>query len=466
MSMNTQEARRERGVVGLLAACGVLTSLQFTFIVPVLPRIPALLGVSATDASWLVTITLLIGVVATPMLTRLADTRGRRRMLLVTMGAVVIGSLIAVIPSFATVMIGRALQGCGTAVVPVGIALMSSLVSPRRAVLGIALMSGTLGIGSALGLTLAGPLVEWGGLTGIFWCTAIVAAALGVLVRIRISEPPRGTPVPLDVPGVLLLTLGLTGLLLVISRGQEWGWLSAPTLTLAGVAALSLAGWVPWERRHPHPLVDVRTTLRAPIAPINVASFFATFGMYANHLLTSQEALAPRTTGYGLAIAPDSAGLLLVPSAVTMIVMSPLAARVIDRHGGRASLILGATIMTLAFLFRLAFHAAPFTVVSGSALVGVGVAFAFASMPALITASTAPAHVASANGVNSVVRTFSGAVAAAAFGLVIAALAAPADPSFLSHDALRLSFAVAALCGALTALLAALIRIPRPEELT
>ncbi|MGV9193856.1 MFS transporter [Microbacterium sp. MC2] len=452
-------------IVGTLAGCGVLTSLQFTFIVPVLPLIPELLSTRAADASWLVTITLLVGVVGTPVMTRLADTHGRRRMLLASMALLVIGSLIAIVPVFPAVLVGRALQGFGTAVVPIGIALLSSLVSRRRATIGIALMSGTLGIGSTLGLTLAGPLVEWGGLAAIFVCTALIGAFFCALVRMRIPEPPVRRGATLDALGALLLAIGLTPLLLVISRGHEWGWTSVHTLVLLAVAALALPVWLRWERRHPRPLIDVRTAMRSPIAPINVASFFATFGMYANHLLTSQEALAPAATGYGLTMPPAAAGLFLAPSALAMIALAPVAARVINRFGGRIALMAGAGIMTAAFALRIVLHDDPTSVAIGSALVGVGVAFAFAAMPSLITAATPREDVAAANGINSVVRTFSGGVAAAMFAFAISVAPAEADAAFLSHLALRVSFAFTALCGLTTVIIAALIRLPRHKEL-
>ena len=465
MTVKSDREHSEALVVGLLAACGILTSLQFTFIVPVLPLIPELLDASAADASWLITVTLLVGVVGTPVMTRLADTHGRRRLLLASMGLLVLGSIIAAaIPGFVAVLIGRALQGFGTAVVPIGIALLSSLVSRRRATLGIALMSGTLGIGSTLGLTLAGPLVEWGGLPAIFWCTAAIGAAFCVLIGLLVQEPPAHAVRSFDPWGTALLAIGLTALLLAISRGQEWGWLSGATLGTLALAVVTLSCWLPWERRHPHPLVDVRTTMRAPIAPINVASFFATFGMYANHLLTSQEALAPAATGYGLGMPISTAGLFLVPSALTMITLAPVAARVINRHGGRSALMVGSAIMTAAFLFRMLVHDDPVSVIIGSAFVGVGVAFSFAAMPSLITASARPDEVAAANGVNSVVRTLSGAVAAALFAFVIATLPAPDDAAYLSHLALRVSFGFSALCGAVTVAIAAMIRLPRSKE--
>lgn len=443
----------------------MLSSLQFTLVVPVLPLIPELLGTTAADASWLMTVTLLVGVVGTPVITRLADMHGRRRMLLVAMGLLILGSLIAAVgSSFAAVMIGRALQGFGTAVVPIGIALMNSSVSPRRATFGIALMSGTLGIGSALGLAVAGPLVAWGGLPMIFWVSATVGAVFFALILLRVRETATTQGGAFDIVGAVLLTIGLTTLLLGISRGAQWGWAAPITLTMAAVAMVAMPVWVMWERRHRHPLVDVRVAMSSPILTINLASFVATFGMYANHLLTTQEALAPAASGYGLAAIGSTVGLYLLPSAVVMVLLSPVAARVILRFGGRTALMLGAGIMAIAFLFRMLVHSDALTVMIGSGLVGVGVAFAFASMPSLITASVPRAQIAAANGVNSVVRTLSGAVAAALFALVITLLPAPVDDSYLSHTALVLSFGVAAACGLATVLIAAFLRLPDPKE--
>ncbi len=452
-------------VVGLLAASGMLTSLQFTSMVPVLPLIPEILDTNAADASWLITVTLLVGVVGTPVMTRLADMHGRRRMLLASMALLAAGSIIAAaIPSFTAVLLGRALQGFGTSVVPIGIALLTTLVSRQRAIMGIALMSGTLGIGSALGLTLSGPLAEWGGLPAIFWTTALVSVAFCLLIRLWVDEVPLRTPGRFDYVGSALLAIALTALLLCISRGQIWGWTSPVSFALIATVIVSSIVWGAWELRHPNPVIDVRTAVRAPIAPINIASFFATFGMYANHLLTTQEALAPASTAFGLAAPVAAAGLFVLPSALTMILLAPVAARAISRLGARFALMFGAGIMTLAFLFRMVVHSEPWSVATGSALVGCGVAFAFAAMPSLITASVPRDQVAAANGVNSVVRSLSGAVAAALFAFVIATLPSMTDAAFLSHTALTISFGFSALCGMITVILALALRVPDRKD--
>jgi MFS family permease len=112
-------------VVGVLALAGMLASLQQTLVVPLIPDLPRILDVNATTASWAVTATILTGAVATPIVSRLADIVGKRRMILVALMTMTAGSvLIAVGGSFATVVVGRSLQGFASSLIPVGISLM------------------------------------------------------------------------------------------------------------------------------------------------------------------------------------------------------------------------------------------------------------------------------------------------------------------------------------------------------
>ncbi|MEI3849632.1 MULTISPECIES: MFS transporter [unclassified Microbacterium] len=432
--------RSARLTIGVLALTGMIASLQFTLLMPALPLVPAELGVPAEDAVWLVTITLLTGTLGTPVLTRLGDLYGRRRMLLLSVGLLVVGSVVAAsVPSFTAVLIGRALQGTANAAIPLGIGLMAALLDRTRAVLGIALMSGTLGIGSALGLVLSGVLTAAGGLPAIFWFSAVAGVVVGGLIAMTTRESPRGGPQRFDVLGTALLAVALTALLLLISKGTSWGLTSAAGIVCAVVAVLGFAIWFPWEWRHPRPVVDVRAALRAPVLQINIASFFATFGMFANHLLTMQEALGPVETRMGLGLPEVVAGAVLAPSAVLMILLAPAAARALSRFGGRATLCGGCAVMAAAFLFRAVAHGDVVLVVLGSGLVGAGIAFAFAAMPALITEASPAADVAAANGVNSLVRALSGAVASAAFAFALVSWPATADPDFLSDTGLTAS---------------------------
>jgi MFS family permease len=455
--------RPERLIIAVLAGCGMLTSLQFTLIVPVLPEIPEILDVSANDASWMVTVTLLAGTAATPVLTRLADLRGRRRMLLLCLALLVAGSVIAAVGlTFPTVLLGRALQGSATAILPIGISLLGELTSRERANVGIALMSGTLGIGSALGLPLSGILVAVAGLPALFWFSAVAGGLFLVAVGVVVPRTPGRARGRLDVAGSIVLSAGLVCALLVVSKGAVWGWLSPAVIALASGAIVAFAFWFPFELRRSSPVVDVRTSLRPFVLVTNVASFFAAFGMFANHLLTVQEARAPAGTGLGLSAL--GAGLTILPAAVAMIALAPVAGRLLNRAGGRLTLALGSAVISGGFVFRLLFHEGLAIVVAGALIVGVGTAFAFAAMPALIMSAVPRDEIASANGVNSLIRSMSGAAASATFAALLVALPGASGADELSEAALLTAFGIVAACSAVAAVLALTLRPPRADR--
>jgi predicted MFS family arabinose efflux permease len=209
----------------VLSLCGMVTALQFTLVVPLLPEFPQLLDISASDSSWLVTATLLTAAVGTPIIARMADMYGKRRMLLVALGAMILGSVICALEvSFLTMIVGRALQGFGASLIAVGISILRDKLPPERIGTAVALMSATMGIGSALGLPLAGVLSDWLGWHSIFWFGAVAGVVLVVALIAVVEESSVRTPGRFDVAGALVLSAALICLLLPISKGSAWGW--------------------------------------------------------------------------------------------------------------------------------------------------------------------------------------------------------------------------------------------------
>ena len=157
-------------IIAVLSLCGTVVALQQTMVIPLLPDFPAILGVSPDDASWLVTATLLTAAVATPIMSRLADMFGKRLMMILCMVAMTAGSVVAALGHlFLTVIIGRSLQGFAAALIPIGISIMRDELPKEKVGSAVALMSATLGIGSALGLPLSGIIYENLGWQAIFW---------------------------------------------------------------------------------------------------------------------------------------------------------------------------------------------------------------------------------------------------------------------------------------------------------
>src|SRR5437899_1850681 len=136
---------RSQLFVAVLALAGITAALQQTVIVPLVPQLPVLLDAPASDTTWVVTATLLAGAVATPVVGRLADMYGKRRMLLVCLVFLVSGSLVgALSTSLVPLVVGRSLQGLATAIIPVGISLMRDLLPSDRLGSATAMMSASL----------------------------------------------------------------------------------------------------------------------------------------------------------------------------------------------------------------------------------------------------------------------------------------------------------------------------------
>ena len=444
--------RPTTAIVAVLALCGTAVALQQTMVVPLLPEFPSILGVSADDASWLVTATLLTSAVATPVMSRLADMFGKRLMMLVCMVAMVAGSVLAALSSaFPLVIAGRALQGFAAALIPIGISIMRDELPRERVSSAVALMSATLGIGGALGLPLAGIVSESLGWHANFWLSAIVGVLLLGAILLVIPESRVRTGGSFDYLGAVLLSIALTGLLLVISKGTAWGWRSEQVIVLFLIAVGALAAWVPFELRVGQPLVDLRTSARRPVLLTNIASVLLGFAMFANLLLTTQELQIPEVTGYGFGLSVITAGLLMVPSGLAMVAFAPVSGAMINRFGGRITLITGGLVMAVAYVARVFLSGNLGAVIVGSTLVSIGTAIAYAAMPTLIMASVPITETASANGLNTLLRALgtstSSATVAAVLGTVTITVGTITAPSSQAFEDVFWMASAAALVG-------------------
>lgn len=283
-------------IVTILCLAGTVVSLQQTLMVPLLPDFPKILNTTPDDVSWLVTATLLTSAVATPIVSKMADMYGKRRMMIVAMVTMVIGSVIcAVGESFGWLVVGRAFQGLAASLIPVGISILRDELPKERVASAVALMSATLGIGSALGLPLSGLIYESLGWEAIFWLSTVVGILLIIGVLAIVPESELRTHGRFDYLGAVLLSVALTALLLAISKGGHWGWTSEPVILLFITTAVFLGIWVPYELRVSQPMVDLRTSARRPVLLTNLASLLVGFSMYANMLATTQQLQLPRS---------------------------------------------------------------------------------------------------------------------------------------------------------------------------
>jgi predicted MFS family arabinose efflux permease len=217
--------RRASTFVPVLALAGITVSLQQTLVVPLVPQFPRLLGAPAADTAWIVTATLLTAAVAVPIVGRLADMVGKRRMLLICLATLVAGSVVAALStSLVPLVVGRALQGLATGVIPLGISLMRDELPPERLGSATALMSASLGVGGALGLPLAALIAQTTDWHVLFWASGGLGVVVLVGVVALVPESAQRTGGRFDLVGAVGLAVALVCLLLAVSKGGSWGW--------------------------------------------------------------------------------------------------------------------------------------------------------------------------------------------------------------------------------------------------
>ncbi|HWN27621.1 MAG TPA: MFS transporter, partial [Actinomycetospora sp.] len=370
-------APRPALVVAVLSSVGLVASLCMTLVVPVIPQLPRLLDTSTATASWVITATLLAGAVATPIAGRLGDMVGKRRVLLATLGLLVVGSVLcAVTDALLPVLVGRALQGVAVSAVPLGISLMRDTLPAARLGSGIALMSATLGIGGGLGLPLSAVIVEVADWHALFWVAGGLGLAGLLLVGLVIPETTTRSGGRFDGVGAVGLSVGLIGLLLALSKGSEWGWTSATTLGSAGVAVVALLAWGAYELRTTDPLVDLRLNARRAVLLPNLISIPVGVAMFTGMVVFPQLLSAPLASGHGLGLSLLAAGLVLAPNGLVMMLMSPVTARISATAGPRASLRVGLVVIAVAYAGSTVLLTAAWQIAVVISVIGAGVALA------------------------------------------------------------------------------------------
>ncbi|MES4887518.1 MFS transporter [Streptomyces sp. NPDC096012] len=417
-----QPNRRAGGaVVPVLAFAGIVVAVMQTLLVPVIKDLPQLLDTAPSNATWVLTSTLLSGAVATPIMGRLGDLYGKRRMLILSLAVMVVGALVSALTSqLLTMILGRTLQGFAMGAIPLGIGLMRDMLPRERLGSAMALMSSSIGVGGGLALPAAALVAQHSDWHALFYGAAglgVLAIGLALFV---VPESPMRAKGSFDLPGAAGLSTGLVLFLLPITKGSDWGWSSGTTLGLFAAAVVVLLLWGLYELRVPAPLVDLRTTARREVLLTNLASIMVGVSFYVVSLVLPQLLQLPKATGYGLGQSMVVAGLCVAPLGLTMMFTAPVYARLSARYGPKTTLITGMLIIAIGYGGGLGLMDAAWQTIVTSVVLGAGIGLAYSSLPALIVGAVPASETGAANGLNTLMRSIGTSVSSAVIGMVLA----------------------------------------------
>jgi MFS family permease len=380
-------SRRDRLVVGVLALGALDLGFEQFMIIPILPAVQRAEEATVTATTWLLSGFLLAAVAAVPVLSRLGDMYGRRRLLFFSVGVFAVGSLVcALSDSLPGLIAGRVVQGIGAAVGPLAIGLARDRAPAGRAPMWIGLLIAVAGVGAALGLLLGGVLVEHLSIAAVFWFLFALAAALLLVVWLVPESPVRSGDRP-DVAGGGLLTAALLMALLAISQGNHWGWSSIPVVGLLAGSVVTLAVFVVVERSSRAPLIDMRLMAQRSVWSAVLAAFAMGFSLFIAGVTVPQIATLPDSSGYGLGWTFAETGLVLLPGALAIVLGAWTSGALVSRIGARALVACGGAAAAAAYAMLAWNHGSVAWLVGSNVPLGFGIGLAFAAITNLVVSS-------------------------------------------------------------------------------
>lgn len=336
-------SRKQIVMLAVLVFGTFVTVLNQTVVAPALPSVMAEMSVDASTAQWLTTGFTLVNAIMIPITAFLTDRFTTKRLFLVSMVIFTAGSALAGWgPSFAVLLLGRLVQAAGAGILMplvMTVLMWTFPVDKRGTAMG--LFGIVIAFGPAIGPTVAGVIIDrytWHDMFYIITVLSAIVVLIGVFVLQKGGDTNKD--VTLDVPSVILSSVGFGGLLYGLSTIGSYG-LRADAIagTLVGVVALVF--FFRRQLKMEHPMLQVRVLQNRKFLIATI------IGMLVQGALLAAGILVPIYLQSLMGYSATVSGLVLLPGAIIMGAMGPIAGRLFDKHGPRVLSIIGMGVLTV-----------------------------------------------------------------------------------------------------------------------
>jgi EmrB/QacA subfamily drug resistance transporter len=411
-----ETARKHLALAGLSLSAFV-AFLDFAIVNTALPSIQRDLALSFVQLQWVMNIFVLALCIFMVNMGRFGDIFGRRLLLYIGLACFAAASVLAgLAPNGQTLIVARALQGFAiTMIVPSSLALVSETVSPSERGGAIGIWTSVTGVGLAIGPVAGGLLTSALSWRWIFLVNIPIVAIAFVLCAKSVKDAIRPDPDQrIDWAGFFLMIVGIGSLVTAVVQGPEWGWTSWPTVALAFAAVVSLGLFYLVESRVQSPILHLalfanRGFLSGACANFTLIGFaYAAFFLMPLYLrsILNQE--------------PYAIGFLMLPITVLIVIVAPIAGKIVDSKGAKLPVLLGLFSLAVSALIQslLRDNSSLVHVLTGFVFVGLGWGLILSSAAFSAISSLPPTLAGTASGALWTFQNLGGSIGLAIVGTI------------------------------------------------
>ncbi|MEM4047099.1 MAG: MFS transporter [Metallosphaera sp.] len=401
--------RAGRDVLLLLVWGDLLINYVETMVVPAIPTIQNDFSISSTLASWITSAFIIVGAVVSPIFGKLADMFGRKKIYLISLaGYLVAVGIAGFSPTIYTLIGARAVQGIGYGIFPVGLAIITDVLSPEDVATAQGLLSGSVGIGTALGLIVGSYIDQNFGWQYAFHTAFVLSLIFFIVVLLKLNDTGVRAARSVDYVGTSLLTISTLLVLIYITEGPSMGWLNFENLSFLVLGLLLMAGFIFVELKVKDPLVDMKLMKIRNVMVANLVGVVSSIALMIMYFGIIYYAQLPPPFGLGLDIL--SAGLTLAPATVVMLVVGPIVGKLTGDAGPKPLLLFGSLLSIFGFSLLIFNRGSPQDLVLDVIVAGTGMISIIIPLINMIAVSLPETSRGIGLGVNTLLRNLGASI--------------------------------------------------------
>ncbi|MGO1510970.1 MAG: MDR family MFS transporter [Actinomycetales bacterium] len=439
--------------------------LNQTLLNTALPAFMADFGITASAVQWVTTIFMLVNGIMIPITAFLIQRFTTRALFLAAMGLFIIGTVIcAIAPVYPVLLVGRVIQAAGGGIImPLAQTILFAVYPIEKRGSAMGMFGLVIAFAPAIGPSLSGWIIDHAPWQTLFYLMLPIAIIDAIVAYFILRNVTRQRSVRVDVLSIILSTLGFGGLLFGFGTAGDAGWLSPSVIVPLVVGVVALVWFVRRQLSLDEPILELRV-LRNRMFTLNTALGMCVFMSMVGGMLVIPLYMQDMRDYSAM-----ESGLVMLPGAAAMGLMSPVTGRIFDKFGAKVLALVGFTLLagTTFMLARLSMDTSFTYVAVVNTVRMLGTAMVMMPVTTAALNQLSPTLIPHGTALNNTLRQVAGSIGTAVLVTVMSGASRDPvvhGPAGLVHGA-NVAFAVAGAIAALGIVGALFIRGSRPTTL-